>query len=274
MSKVSAMYNITVVTVCRNAKEDLEKTITSVLKQSYKDMEYLIIDGVSTDGSVELIKQYAHEFALRGISFRWVSESDTGTYDAMNKGAKLAKGKWLNYMNAGDTFYSETTLEQIFVHDIPAQTGVLYGDTWQQYDFGAGVAREADFLKSSAAVMPFCHQSCLVLTKLMQEHPFDTTYRIIADHDFFYRLRKLEVKFVYLPIVIAAYNAQYGLSANNPLTLHVEKLRVYRLHQRWYYPFLLLKVYLRYGWIAGFKKYMPSAITNAWMKHKRRAYIQ
>lgn len=77
--------------------------------------------------------------------------------------------------------------------------------------------------------MPFCHQSCFVKTKLMQQFLFDMSYRIIADHDLFYRLRKANIIFQYIPIIVARYNGQYGLSATHPLTLRLEGLRVHQI---------------------------------------------
>ena len=84
--------NISVITVCFNSKDDLRKTLDSVLSQTYVDMEYLVVDGGSRDGSVDLLRAYESKFKTKGISFRFVSEKDKGTYDAMNNGAMMAKG--------------------------------------------------------------------------------------------------------------------------------------------------------------------------------------
>ena len=89
---------ITIITVAYNAVKDIENTILSVLNQTYPNIEYIIIDGGSTDGTLDIIKKYEDK-----ISY-WVSEPDKGIYDAMNKGTLKATGVWLNFMNAGDTF--------------------------------------------------------------------------------------------------------------------------------------------------------------------------
>lgn len=185
--------NVTVITVCFNSKNDLKKTLDSVFAQTYTDMEYLVIDGGSRDGTVDLLKSYDNKFKAKGIKFRYVSEKDRGTYDAMNKGAKMAEGLWINYMNAGDTFYRNDTLALFFSHSIEAEVGVVFGNTCQMYDFGTGIAKYEDYLKDNP-VMPFCHQSCFVLTKLIQHYQFDMSYRIVADHDLFYRLHTSGVK--------------------------------------------------------------------------------
>lgn len=99
---------ISVVTVCYNAADTIEKTMLSVLNQTYHDIEYIIIDGGSTDGTVEIIRKYADRIAY------WVSEPDKGIYDAMNKGIKVATGEWINFMNAGDEFVDEGVIEKLF----------------------------------------------------------------------------------------------------------------------------------------------------------------
>ena len=96
-----------IITINYNNKEGLEKTIQSVLGQTFHDYQFIIIDGGSTDGSLDIIKQNADHIDY------WVSEPDGGRYPAMNKGIKQAKGDFLNFMNSGDTFHSPTVLEDI-----------------------------------------------------------------------------------------------------------------------------------------------------------------
>ena len=113
---------ISVVTVSYNAVLTIEQTILSVINQTYPHIEYIIIDGGSTDGTVDIIKKYANRIAY------WVSEPDKGIYDAMNKGIRTAKGEWINFMNAGDLFYSKDTLEKVFSKSINDNIKVIYGD--------------------------------------------------------------------------------------------------------------------------------------------------
>ncbi|MBV4191775.1 glycosyltransferase, partial [Bacteroides fragilis] len=111
---------ITVITVCYNAISDIEKTILSVIHQLYSNIEYVIIDGGSVDGTIEIIEKYHDK-----ISY-WISESDKGIYDAMNKGVDKATGEWVCFMNAGDTFYSPDTILSVsdcFCH----QYDIVYG---------------------------------------------------------------------------------------------------------------------------------------------------
>lgn len=128
--KVNIMVKkITVVTVCFNAESVLEQTILSVLNQTYKDIEYLIIDGGSKDGTLGIIKKYSDKV-------KWISEPDKGIYDAMNKGVKMASGEWINFMNAGDRFASNDVLEKIFAKDYPDEVKFLYSDNFYQTENG------------------------------------------------------------------------------------------------------------------------------------------
>ena len=116
---------ITVVTVVFNGAKLLDDTIKSVINQTYSNIEYIIIDGCSTDGTLDIIEKYRDEIS-------WVSEHDKGIYDAMNKGIALANGKWINFMNAGDSFYSLSTIADVFVGN-KYDEDVLFGNVHIRY---------------------------------------------------------------------------------------------------------------------------------------------
>lgn len=105
---------LSIITINYNNKAGLQKTIDSVIGQTWKDYEWIIIDGGSTDGSKELIEQYQQYFAY------WCSEPDKGVYNAMNKGIAKAKGEYLNFMNSGDSFVCDSTLMDVFTKEISA----------------------------------------------------------------------------------------------------------------------------------------------------------
>lgn len=115
---------MTVITICYNCKEDLVKTIKSVKGQTYKDKEFVIIDGGSSDGTLQVIESEKDHIDY------WSSEPDHGIYDAINKGIGHATGEWIICMNAGDIFADNNVLSDIFSKDIPKQTSVIYSDYW------------------------------------------------------------------------------------------------------------------------------------------------
>ena len=100
---------ISIITVVFNGEKYLEETIQSVINQTYSNVEYIIIDGGSSDGTLDIIKKYEERIDY------WVSEKDKGIYDAMNKGIDVASGEWINFMNAGDGFYADDVLDKIFI---------------------------------------------------------------------------------------------------------------------------------------------------------------
>ena len=178
---------VSVITVSYNAVSVIERTILSVIGQNYLNLEYIIIDGGSVDGTIDIIKNYQDQ-----ISY-WISESDGGIYDAMNKGLLQSKGKWINFMNAGDTFSDMFVLDNIFSEEINENVGIVYGNTAL---FKNGVFVESFENKPFwLSLMPFrgkgiCHQSMFVKSDLAKRMMFDTSYRICSDYDMCYKIYK------------------------------------------------------------------------------------
>ncbi|WP_243347504.1 glycosyltransferase family 2 protein [Parabacteroides sp. FAFU027] len=172
-----------IITVTFNAEAFVEKTILSVLGQTYPDIEYILIDGASTDGTMEIVKKYKDH-----PHFVWKSEPDNGLYDAMNKAMKLATGDYIWFINAGDTLHSLTTVEQL-AESIPGKLlpDVIYGETAIIDETGKklGMRRlktpERLTWKSFRMGMLVCHQSFMVRPNLAPE--FDLTYSRSSDFD-------------------------------------------------------------------------------------------
>lgn len=114
---------ITIITVVLNGKTSLDRTIRSIARQTYKNREFIVIDGGSRDGTVDIMR------SCGGLIDSWISEPDRGIYDAMNKGIDLASGEWLIFMNAGDVFFDEHVLEKTIGH-AAENVDLLYSDTW------------------------------------------------------------------------------------------------------------------------------------------------
>lgn len=172
-----------IITITYNASQWLERTILSVLSQSYSNIEYILIDGASTDGTVDIIRQYE-----AGVTF-WSSEPDKGLYDAMNKGLQQATGDYVWFMNAGDTLYTADTVQRI-VTSLKKKVSlpdIIYGET-------AIVDADSKFLgmrrlkapvklswKSFRMGMLVCHQS--FISKREIAPLYNTEYRLTADYD-------------------------------------------------------------------------------------------
>lgn len=209
---------VSVITISYNAAAVIEETIQSVLNQSYKDIEYIIIDGGSTDGTVDIIKKYQDK-----INY-WISEPDKGIYDAMNKGIDKATGEWINFMNAGDCFHNNLTLES-FIPSIPTDTDIAYGDTLIMLSTG-NILEKPLPLESITKRMVFGHQATFIKTALQKKYKFDTSYRSSGDYNFFYQAYKNHCKFSYIPITVANYEGENGISIKNILTAKKENGRI------------------------------------------------
>lgn len=216
---------ISIVTVCYNSINTIEETILSVLNQTYQDIEYIIIDGGSTDGTVDIIKKYANRLAY------WVSEPDKGIYDAMNKGIAAATGDYINFMNSGDMFASNDVLSS-FKNYVSDDIEIIYGDVKLSYR-GKELIRKPLPLCQIISMVPFCHQSTFVKTTELKRRPFNTEYCITADYDFFYNSYKDKKKFQYIPLIVAVYNATNGVSTDSLSDSMHEKFRIWGIENNW-----------------------------------------
>ena len=163
-----------IITINYNDKEGLSRTIKSVINQTSKDFEYIIIDGGSTDGSVDIIKQNANHIDY------WVSEKDKGVYNAMNKGIAQAKGEYLVFMNSGDCFHSPDVLELMAdYHEYIICGKVLKGNVTIPSGHHKPTITLVDLMRGS---LP--HQAMFIKRELMEKHPYDENYKILSDWKF------------------------------------------------------------------------------------------
>ena len=178
---------ITVITVVFNGEQYLEGTILSVINQTYDNVEYIIIDGGSTDGTLDIIRKYEH-----AIDY-WVSEKDRGIYDAMNKGIDLATGEWLNFMNAGDNFYCSKTISEISFSFL--REYMIYGNAVLSPSGNIQNQQDWDCQFNKQII----HQSIFFPALFIKSIKYDCSYKIMADFDlvkFFLHTRKKNVCFV------------------------------------------------------------------------------
>jgi glycosyltransferase involved in cell wall biosynthesis len=162
-----------IITINYNNRDGLEMTIKSVLGQTYKNIEYIIIDGGSTDGSIEVIKKYAAQIDY------WVSEADKGIYNAMNKGIKKASGDFLNFMNSGDAYHSSSSLETIA--GLHSDADIIIGG---YYETGRGVAHvipQQEITLLTLMKYTINHQASFYKRELFNKKLYDENYIIMAD---------------------------------------------------------------------------------------------
>lgn len=194
---------ITIITIVFNNNDGIEKTIQSVLSQTYGPIEYIIIDGGSTDGTVDIIKKYEKRIAY------WKSEQDEGIYDAMNKGVKMANGEWINFMNSGDVFNSSDALNIIFKNKKYCED-ILFGDVKIRYQNFYRIHRSGK-IKDLWRGMQFSHQSAFTRTKYHKNNLFNKYNKVAADLEFFYRAKQEGINFRNLNVVVSSVEAG-GLS--------------------------------------------------------------
>lgn len=216
---------ITIVTVCFNVENTLQCTMESVLEQTYRPMEYILIDGQSTDRTVDIIRGMQPLFEEKKIAFHWQSEPDKGIFDAMNKGIRLATGHWINFMNAGDVFCDKEAITRLFAASIQPDVKVVYGDTLRQKSY-AIVPAKGNVPEVTPKLMPACHQSIFADVEEMKSHPFDLSYRLSADYHFIYNLYKRGGKMQYVPVNVSLCEAISGVSSVHKLAVKRECARI------------------------------------------------
>lgn len=202
------VVDFTIVTVTYNSSKTLEKTILSVINQTYKNFEYIIIDGKSTDTTINIIRQYGQSLSS------WVSEKDNGIYDAMNKGVRLASGKWTIFMNSGDVFADNNVLQKVATIASNGDQDILYGDIFVEKKGGLTLKEAAEPCNKQR--MYFCHQSAFTKTSILKEMPFDTRFSMSSDLHFFKRCYYKRLKFKHMKLPVAIYD-RGGISNTNRL---------------------------------------------------------
>lgn len=166
---------LSIITINYNNCDGLVRTIESVKSQTFHDYEWIVIDGGSTDGSLELIRANQEQFAF------WCSEADNGIYDAINKGITHAHGQYISCINSGDEYFSCDTLKEVFA--IPFSADIVYGDWYQVFpDRRVFNSMPCPIDFSIFYYHNICHQAMFVRTGVLQEKGFDSSYGVVADY--------------------------------------------------------------------------------------------
>lgn len=232
---------LSIITINYNNKLGLEKTIDSIIRQTWKDFEWIIIDGGSTDGSRELIEETAANLKSKGSTIYqfsgleipasyladyqplinnhisphrllWCSEKDCGVYNAQNKGVKYSCGEYLNFMNSGDTFADTTTLEQVF-KDRTLTADLVYGDWIRSYPDNEEIKfaprQMFNFLVFFENV---CHQAMFVRSSVLKRRGYDEKMKILADWKRWQEMSVDGCSFMHIPVTVCRFEALSGLS--------------------------------------------------------------
>lgn len=207
---------LSIITINYNDINGLQKTIESVLAQTWKDFEWIVIDGGSTDGSREIIEQYKEHFSY------WCSEPDKGIYNALNKGIYHANGEYISCMNAGDCFYEATTLSKVFEKDHHEE--ILYGDWIEVYQKECVLKHEPypiDF--HVFCHQNICHQAMFVKSTNLKQKGFDESYKLLADFARWTEMLLQKCSIVFVDCIVCKYDMGGISSSNLELSLSESK---------------------------------------------------
>jgi glycosyltransferase involved in cell wall biosynthesis len=192
---------LSVITIVYNNVKDIERTMLSVLNQTYADIEYVLVDGLSNDGTLDIIKKHEDRIA------KFTSEKDEGIYDAMNKGLDLATGDYVIFMNSGDEFFDNDTVAAVFASADDAD--IYYGETEMIDDAGQSLGQRRHKAPKQFTWREFnlgmsiSHQAIYIKRSLIE--PYDRKYQLSADIDWIIRAAKKAEKIVNVNRYVAKY---------------------------------------------------------------------
>lgn len=196
------MAKLSIITINYNDRVGLKKTIESVINQTWQNFEFIVIDGGSSDGGIDVIEQYKDNIDY------WVSEPDKGVYNAMNKGIKIAKGDFLIFMNSGDTFFNEKVLEQM-EKELIDDYDIYYGDYYRVNNNSTKKRTFPEKLSFSFFYSgTLSHQSSFIRRKLFFDFfLYNEEYKIASDWEFFiYAICYKNVPYKYLNLTISNFD--------------------------------------------------------------------
>jgi len=200
----------TIITVVYNGEKSITKTINSVLKQTYGNFEYIIIDGNSTDNTNIIISNFKDSLT------NFISENDLGIYDAMNKGIRLAKGEWVNFMNSGDVFNDENVLYNIskFIEKDPLNLDIIYGNHILNFNDSLIKIKPMNLNRLNYE-MAFCHQSTFIKNDILKSNYFNLQYKYASDFDMMNKLYLKKMNFKYIDHDICIFDQTEGATLKN-----------------------------------------------------------
>jgi glycosyltransferase involved in cell wall biosynthesis len=207
---------VTVITVVYNAVSKIEPTIQSVLGQRYPNIEYIVIDGGSTDGTLDIIDCYRSQIA------RVVSEKDDGIYDALNKGISLATGDWIGIMNAGDTFVSSDVIRSLFAENEGIDSDVIYGDAIAVDGDSIHFCKASENIDDLKKGPCYRHGASFVKSAVHKKYLFDVSKKdmleFALDYEQIYRMYRNGCSFRKISFPLVNYELR-GVSTVSPFKI-------------------------------------------------------
>lgn len=217
------MIRVSVITVCYNAEKVIEKAIQSVLMQTYGNIEYIIQDGGSTDKTPQIIQTYIKKYPE--IKIIYESKKDGGIYNAMNLALEKITGEWCVFINADDSFFSDTVLEEVFgVGQQYDNYAAVFGG-YRRHDSKNGYIFQSESIEIIPRKMPFVHQSIFVRTSVLKEYKYNESYKLCADYDMFLRMYIDGLKFFQVKTIIADYSIE-GISGDRTIEALKETIQI------------------------------------------------
>ena len=208
---------LSIIVVSLNTKDKFEKTISSIKNQLLKNYELIVVDGKSSDGTIELIEKY------KNIIDKKIIETDTGIYDAMNKGINISSAKWCIFLNSGDVFYENLTTEKL--SDVLKQdVDVIFSDTIIQNN-DLEYKTISNYFSHRVSKIPFCHQSSVVKTELIRSSGFSLNYKLSSDFDLFLKIFICGKRFIKIKNLISKVDSG-GISDKSRFLVFCENYRV------------------------------------------------
>ena len=228
------MKKLSIITICYNIKDEIERTCESIINQTDQDFEWIVVDGGSTDGTIDILNKYKHRMDV------FISEPDKGIYNAMNKGIKLSTGTYLNFMNGGDKFIQNDVLEKIFKNkDYDAD--ILYGNMCR-FKKKKIIKRIYSKPINKKYFYNSCisHQSSFIKRDLFDKYGlYNENYRIVSDWEKWIVFAINNCKFQHLDLFVAIFDTN-GISSQTSPTLIAERTSV---HNK-YFSLNATKIYI------------------------------
>lgn len=259
---------ISVITVTFNAENFIDATILSIVSQTNQSFEFILVDGASKDRTIEKVDRILAKHNFPSNRYISISEKDRGMVDAMNKGVRLSHGDYILFMNGGDCFYDEEVINRLEDSARRFPVDAIYGRTMMIFYEGKGIYNENE--KHGDPIMPFIHQSVIVKREHLIAHPFDLSYKILGDREFFYWMRQQGLKFHAEDYIVSIYDAREGGSENNPYLIAVEGDRILGIDKRPLYWLRKLRWRCTKAPIQPIKNIAPRWLLNKYFFWKRR----